>query len=80
MNDLTKAYNILFTLKNTMDCVIKIIKNYDKETYFEEDALMERMGKEFNKIICLINELLNSKKMQFLQESNLIVQENVIID
>lgn len=70
INDFTKAYNILFSLRSKLDNAIKVIKDYDKLTYFEESHIADAIGQELTKIIALTGELLDSKKLQFLAESN----------
>jgi len=70
MNDFTKAYNMLSSLRTKINNAIKVIKDYDRLTYFEESHIGDQIKNELSKIIKFTSELFNSKKLQFFAESN----------
>lgn len=70
MREFTKAFNVMLGLSERMKELLKIVK--ENTMGLGEESLCEHINEGFKQVAKLSENLIDSKKVQFLMEANAI--------
>jgi len=70
--EFTKAFNLMIALHGKIRKALEIIDDGSDKIGLYEDSIIGFISEEFKQITKVTSDLINSKKIQFFAESNII--------
>lgn len=70
--EFTKAFNIMISLHGKMKKALDIIDDGSDKIGLYEDSTTGIISEEFKQIVKVTSDLINSRRVQFFTESNMI--------